>query len=117
MPFVYILASRSATLYVGVCRDLVRRVWTHRQLKPGSFTARYRVTRLVSFEQSERMISAIEREKQLKKWGRARKIALIEQVNPEWRDLAAGWFDRDGRGAGCPSGRSPRASGGSRAGC
>jgi putative endonuclease len=100
MPFVYILSSRSATLYVGVCRDLVRRVWTHRQLKPGSFTARYRVTRLVWFEQTERMISAIEREKQLKRWGRARKIVLIEQVNPGWRDLAADWFDRDGMGAG-----------------
>ena len=95
MPFVYILSSHSAVLYVGVCRDFVRRVWTHRQLKPGSFTARYRVTRLVWFEQSERMISVIEREKQLKKWRRARKIALIERENPGWRDLAAGWFDRD----------------------
>jgi putative endonuclease len=93
MPYVYILASRSRTLYIGVCRDLVRRVWQHRQLKQGSFTARYQVTRLVWFEQADRMASVIEREKELKGWGRARKVALIERGNAGWDDLAERWFD------------------------
>lgn len=91
-PCVYIMASRSGVLYVGVTSDLLRRVHAHkRKLVPG-FTKRYNVTRLVYFEQGLDMRSAIEREKQIKGWARARKIDLIETLNPEWKDLSDGWF-------------------------
>ncbi|QMV20224.1 GIY-YIG nuclease family protein [Granulicella sp. 5B5] len=87
--FVYILASRSRTRYVGVTNDLRVRVLQHRQRVPGSFTARYNITRLVYFERFQYIASAIEREKELKDWNRSRKIALIENSNPTWGDLAA----------------------------
>ena len=87
-PAVYILASKpNGTLYIGVTADLVRRVSIHRDnLVPG-FTSRYRVHRLVYYEFYEDMLSAITREKQLKKWNRAWKIDLIEALNSGWRDL------------------------------
>ncbi len=87
-PAVYLLASRrNGTLYVGVTSDLVVRVWQHREDLVEGFTRRYQVHRLVYFEQHESMIEAIQREKQIKKWNRAWKIALIEKSNPGWRDL------------------------------
>jgi putative endonuclease len=88
MPYcVYILASRrNGTLYVGVSNDLVRRVWEHRQ-GIGGFTTKYGVTRLVYFEDTPNVTAAIQREKNLKRWSRAWKIALIERANPEWGDL------------------------------
>jgi putative endonuclease len=88
MPYcVYILASRrNGTLYVGVSNDLVRRVWEHRQ-GIGGFTTKYGVTRLVYFEDTPNVTAAIQREKNLKHWSRAWKIALIERANPEWQDL------------------------------
>jgi putative endonuclease len=88
MPYcVYILASRrNGTLYVGVTNDLVRRVWEHRQ-GIGGFTTKYGVTRLVYFEDTPNVTAAIQREKNLKRWSRAWKIALIERANPEWGDL------------------------------
>jgi putative endonuclease len=88
MPYwVYILASRrNGTLYVGVTNDLVRRVWEHRQ-GIGGFTTKYGVTRLVYFEDTPNVTAAIQREKNLKHWSRAWKVALIERANPEWRDL------------------------------
>ncbi|MGH8110511.1 MAG: GIY-YIG nuclease family protein [Rhodanobacteraceae bacterium] len=87
-PAIYILASRpNGTLYVGVTSDLVKRVWEHRSDAVDGFTKRYGVHRLVYFEQFRSMIEAIEREKELKKWRRAWKVALIEEANPEWRDL------------------------------
>ena len=90
-PAVYILASkRNGTLYIGVTRDLVRRVWQHRNDVVGGFTRRYRVHRLVWFELHEDMTAAITREKQLKEWKRAWKLRLIEEANREWRDL---WED------------------------
>ena len=92
MPYyVYILASRrNGTLYIGVTNGLVRRVHEHREgLVPG-FTDRHAVKRLVHFEQTENVAAAIQREKNLKHWPRAWKIALIEKGNPEWRDL---WDD------------------------
>jgi putative endonuclease len=87
-PCVYILASqRHGTLYVGVTNDLARRGWEHRgEVVPG-FTARYHVHRLVYAEFHATIADAILREKQIKKWCRAWKITLIEQANPEWRDL------------------------------
>jgi putative endonuclease len=88
MPYyVYILASRrNGTLYVGVTNDLIRRVWEHRQ-GIGGFTTKYGITRLVHFEDTPNVTPAIQREKNLKHWPRAWKIALIERANSEWHDL------------------------------
>jgi len=86
--YLYILASRRhGTLYLGVTSDLVRRVYEHRIKAVPGFTRRYDVDRLVNFEIFDDPTSAIEREKQLKKWRRDWKIALIEQKNPDWHDL------------------------------
>lgn len=88
-PAVYILASGfHGTLYVGVTSDLMGRIWQHRTGALGGFTARYGLKRLVWFEMHGDMEHAIAREKQLKNWKRAWKIALIEEANSTWRDLA-----------------------------
>jgi len=86
--YVYMLASeRNGTLYLGVTRDLVRRVYEHKtKAKPG-FTKRYGVQRLVWFEVYDDPTNAITREKDIKKWQRAWKLRLIEEANPQWRDL------------------------------
>jgi len=86
--FVYILASRrNGTLYVGVTSDLLRRAWQHRSGEIAGFTKKYRVKLLVYIEVHARMPEAILREKQIKEWRRAWKIALIERDNPHWIDL------------------------------
>ena len=87
--YVYILASATnVTLYVGVTNDLVRRVYEHRNhLEPGSFTSKYSVHKLVYFEETSDVKAALEREKQLKGWRRSKKNALVETVNPQWRDI------------------------------
>jgi len=86
--FVYIMASRrNGTLYIGVTSNLVQRVWNHKQGLAEGFTSKYSVKMLVYFEPHETAESAITREKQLKKWERAWKMRLIEESNPEWRDL------------------------------
>ncbi len=87
--WTYILASTSRVLYVGVTNDLARRVAEHRAGEGGAFTRRYRVRRLVYAEEHRDPRDAIAREKAIKGWRRARKVALIESGNPEWRDLAA----------------------------
>lgn len=90
-PCVYILANRKrGTLYIGVTSNLAARIYQHRKMTPGTFVAKYNVTRLVHVEFTESMIDAITREKQLKNWKRKWKIELIEQDNPDWIDL----FDR-----------------------
>ena len=90
--YVYIMASRSRVLYTGVTNDLARRVNEHkRRLTPG-FTRRYRITRLVYFEEFADIGAAIAREKQVKAWTRARRITLVEGRNGCWRDLAEDWF-------------------------
>jgi putative endonuclease len=86
--FVYILASLSRTLYVGATRDLARRLYQHRQQRLPAFTARYGVNRLVYFEQTNDIRAAIAREKEIKGWNSARKLVLIESLNPAWQDLA-----------------------------
>jgi putative endonuclease len=87
-PAVYILASkRNGTLYVGVTGDLAARLSVHQQNLMESFTRQYGVHLLVHYEHFETMVEAIAREKQLKKFLRARKLALIEKSNPTWRDL------------------------------
>lgn len=87
-PCVYILASaRNGTLYTGVTSDLVKRIWEHKNNVVEGFTRKYHVHLLVWFEQHETMESAIQREKAIKEWRRAWKLRLIEESNPEWRDL------------------------------
>jgi putative endonuclease len=88
-PFVYILASRRhGTIYIGVTSDLMARLYQHRTSALPGFTSEYGVHRLVHFEMFADMDSAITREKQLKAWRRAWKIALIEEGNPFWEDRA-----------------------------
>ena len=90
--YVYIMASRSRTLYTGVTNDVERRVAEHKlQLVPG-FTSLYRINRLVYFERHADIRQAIRREKQIKGWTRAKKIALIQSMNPGWCDLSEDWF-------------------------
>ena len=87
-PCVYILASRrNGTLYIGVTGDLARRAWEHRSDAVEGFTQRYGIHMLVHVEFHATMGDAILREKQLKRWRRAWKLALIERDNPQWRDL------------------------------
>ena len=87
-PCVYILASkRNGTLYVGITSDLVKRIYEHKNDFVDGFTKEYAVHALVYFELHDDMQAAIEREKQVKKWKRAWKLALIEKQNPQWRDL------------------------------
>jgi len=94
MPYyVYILASRSRTLYTGVTNNIARRVAEHREGSVPGFTSKYRIHRLVHLEPYEHPSAAIAREKQIKGWLRAKKIALIEEHNLTWDDLAAGWFE------------------------
>ena len=88
--FVYILSSPTKTLYIGVTNDLVRRVWEHREGLVDGFTKKYRVHKLVYFEETGDVENAILREKRIKKWNRQWKIDLIKQFNPTWRDL---YFD------------------------
>ena len=85
--WVYILSNRSHTLYIGMTNNLSRRVQQHRDQKPGTHTAHYQIGRLVYFEYYQYVRNAIAREKELKHWTRAQKIALIERVNPTWEEL------------------------------
>jgi putative endonuclease len=88
--FVYILASRKhGTLYIGITSDLIRRVHEHKLKVVPGFTKKYGVDKLVYYEIFDDPISAITREKQLKKWHREWKLRLIESSNPEWIDLSA----------------------------
>jgi len=87
-PAVYIVASdRNGTLYIGVTSDIQRRTWEHRNGLVDGFTKKYHVHRLVYYELHEEMTSAINREKQMKKWRRAWKLEQIETQNPGWQDL------------------------------
>ncbi|MCD6707703.1 MAG: GIY-YIG nuclease family protein [Thiobacillus sp.] len=87
-PAVYILASkRNGTLYTGVTSDLVKRTWQHKNDLADGFTRKYSVHMLVYYELADEMCAAIAREKQIKGGSRARKLALIESMNPGWRDL------------------------------
>jgi putative endonuclease len=90
--YVYITASRSKTLYIGVTSNIEQRISEHRQKKHKGFSATYNCNRLVWLERFTNPTSAIAREKQLKGWNRAKKLALIEQTNPSWQDLSEGWY-------------------------
>jgi putative endonuclease len=90
--FVYIMSSTSGTLYTGITKDVKRRVYEHKHKHIDGFTKKYDVTRLVYFEETPDVKSAIAREKQIKGWVRSKKIALIETLNPKWEDLAKDWY-------------------------
>ena len=86
--YVYILASeRNGTLYVGVTKDLIRRIYEHKNSLIEGFSKQYQVDKLVYFEETNSIQSAIAREKQMKKWYRKWKLELIESMNPKWKDL------------------------------
>jgi putative endonuclease len=90
--FVYILASDSRELYVGVTGNLARRISQHRtRLKPEGYTAKHETRHLVYCEATQSVIEAIRREKQIKGWTRRRKLELVETLNPDWKDLAEAW--------------------------
>ena len=87
-PAIYILASKkNGTLYIGVTSQLKKRIWEHKHNRIDGFTEKYQVHQLVYFEIYENMYTALVREKQLKKWNRQWKINLIENENPDWKDL------------------------------
>ena len=85
---VYILTNRSGTLCIGVTADLRRRLEQHRQGNVDGFTKRYRLDRLLYAEEFQWVHDALKREKQLKRWSRGQKVALIESLNPDWKDLS-----------------------------
>ena len=91
----YIMASRSRTLYIGMTGNLRQRVFEHKQKRGSDFTAKYRCSRLVWYENFHYVRNSIAMEKKLKGWLRARKIALIEEVNPSWEDLSEGWYSEE----------------------
>jgi putative endonuclease len=96
---VYIMASRSRNLYVGITSNLIRRTAQHKFGAIPGFTSRYRVQRLLYFETFSDVRYAISREKQIKSWRRDKKLELIERMNPTWQDLAETWFRRKDRTA------------------
>ena len=90
--YVYLLTNKHQTvLYAGVTNDLGRRMWEHKNRVVPGFTSRYNIDRLMYFEVFRDVTDAIAREKQIKGWTRAKKIALLESANPTWRDLSGEW--------------------------
>ena len=89
--YAYIMASKSRRLYTGITSNLEGRVYQHKHKLVDGFTARYNINRLVYYETTNDVHAAIAREKQIKGWLRAKKIALIESVNPKWEDLSEAW--------------------------
>ncbi len=87
-PCVYIIASNSLCLYVGITSNLPQRLYQHKEKLVTGFSQKYNCTRLLYYEPVEEMLSAIEREKQIKKWNRAKKLKLIEINNPRYKDLS-----------------------------
>jgi len=89
--WIYILASTTGTLYVGMTNNLMVRVTQHKSGEIEGFAKKYNCTRLVYFEKFDNIFKTIAREKQLKGWRRSKKVALIERMNPRWEDLAEKW--------------------------
>lgn len=90
---MYILTNSVRTLYIGMTNNLARRINEHKQKLVPGFSKRYNLTWLAYYEETPDVRSAIEREKQIKGWRRSKKVALIESLNPEWRDLASEWYE------------------------
>ena len=93
--YVYIMSNRSKTIYTGVTNNLESRVYQHKSKQIQGFTAKYNLTRLVYYEETTDVLSAISREKTIKGWLRTKKIALIEWVNPTWKELSAIFYNTE----------------------
>ncbi len=91
--YVYIMTNATRTLYIGVTNDLLKRVYEHKCKLTDGFTKKYNVTWLAYYEITSDVYAALTREKQLKKWSRGKKVALIESLNPQGKDLAQDWYD------------------------
>ena len=91
--YIYIMTNATRTLYVGVTNNLERRVYEHKSKQIEGFTKRYNLTWLVYFVETGDVREAIAREKQIKGWTREKKVALITEMNPQWRDLSADWYN------------------------
>ena len=91
--YVYIMSSKSGTLYTGMTSDLEKRVYQHKNKLTNGFTKKYDVNRLVYFEETGEVDSAIAREKQIKAWRRSKKTDLIKSTNQKWTDLSEDWFE------------------------
>ena len=89
--YVYIMSNKLKTIYTGITNNLHRRVFEHKSKKIKGFTSRYNITKLVYYEITNEVKTAIAREKQIKGWIRKKKINLIESMNPEWNDLSEDW--------------------------
>jgi putative endonuclease len=101
--YVYIIQSSSRrALYIGMTNDLRKRVWQHKDHAFEGFTDDYNATRLVYWESFDDVRNAINREKQLKRWRREKKVWLIERMNPRWNDLAAQWYETQGPSTAAP---------------
>jgi putative endonuclease len=92
--YVYIMGSQRKVIYVGVTSNLEQRVYQHKTHALAGFTARYNVNLLMYFERFATIHAAIAREKEIKAWRRQKKLALIGSLNPQWRDLSYGWYQR-----------------------
>ena len=90
--YVYIMASSSGTLYIGLTNDIARRVLEHKKEKTAGFSKQYNCHKLVYYQEFQYIKDAIAREKQLKKWNRQKKEFLINRINPHWKDLAEDWY-------------------------
>jgi len=91
--FVYIIANATRILYTGLTSNLHARVWKHKNKLLDGFTSNFHVCRLVYFESFDDVRKAIDREKQIKRWRREKKVKLIERSNPNWHDLSDGWYE------------------------
>ena len=91
--FVYIMSNKHNTvIYTGITNNLLRRIYEHKSQRGDNFSSRYNCSKLVYFEHGVDVETAIKREKQIKRWRRAKKVQLIEKTNPGWRDLVNDWF-------------------------
>jgi putative endonuclease len=91
--YIYIMTNHSKTLYTGVTSDLAGRLYQHKEGTGSVFTSKYKINRLVYYEEFSNIEEAITREKQLKGWVRKKKIDLIESTNPTWGDLSSEWYE------------------------
>ena len=96
--YVYSMTNKSHTLYTGVTNNLERRVYEHKDKQIEGFSKKYNITRLVYYEVFNDIRDAVAREKQIKGWLRSKKIALIESMNPKWKDLSEDWDESAGAG-------------------
>lgn len=94
--WVYIMASKTGTLYVGFTNELTWRIYEHKNDLVDGFTKKYQCHKLVYFEEHQYVLNAIEREKQIKKWRREKKEKLIKSYNSSWKDLAEDWYSDEG---------------------